>query len=134
MLKISLTTLLTIVLNIFTPVRIAGEDLLLGRLELDTIKSIFSDDFKGVHLFAPYYQSMPSTALLSLIGQLLLLMSLFIRKKKIFVLRLALIILWFAFLNMAMIPELFLIFLKGAPFIVSSVILFLLTTRKKLKS
>ncbi|MGO8055688.1 hypothetical protein, partial [Rhizobium leguminosarum] len=78
----TIATLVTLLLNIFLSVRLAGEDKFLWEYELDLLRGDISPKFDGFNLFEGYYEAFPLTIILSLIGQLVLLTSLFIKNRK----------------------------------------------------
>ena len=126
-------TLLTIILNGFLLIKVAGENFFLYKLEIDTIKDLFSSGTIGIHLVSGYYQAIPLFCILSFVGQLLLMFSFFIYKNTK-IIKIGVILLWLAlFIMLVNGPGevLFFLLLKSLLFIVSSVWLYWLSINRK---
>jgi len=129
----TVTTLLTLLANIFLSARLAGEDKFLWEHELEFLKGNIFSKFDGFDLFDGYYQAFPLTILLSLIGQIVLLISAFIKNQKNTIIQIGLIFLWLGLLNIIIRSSgdlLFFLLLQSLLFIPVSIILFWLTRRK----
>jgi hypothetical protein len=127
----SLTILLTLVLNAFLSITLAGEDNYLWRYEVDTVKDIISSGFNNIKLFSGYAESLPLTSLLSLFGQLILCSSFLFKEKAASIIKAGIIILWVALGALMVRGLLFFLLLKALPFITVSIVLYWLANKQK---
>jgi hypothetical protein len=123
--------LLTPVLNAFLSIPLAGEDHYLWKHEVNTMQDIISSGFSNVELFGDYYESLPLTALLSLLGQLVLYSSFLFKEKSNAVVVTGIVTLWIALGSLMIRGLLFSLLLGSLPFIIVSIVLCWLTTKQK---
>lgn len=125
--------ILTLLLNAFLSLRLAGEYDYLWKYEINILQDIISLRFDGINLFNDYFDAFPLTIILSLLGQLILAISLFVKDRNNRIIKVGILFLWSGLLNIAIagFGEFFLFFLiRITPFTIVSIWLFWLVRNK----
>jgi hypothetical protein len=122
---------LTIVLNTFVSLKLAGENNFLWKYEFKLFREY--NLLKEIKVFGNYYEIFYLAIIISLVGQAFLFMSLFIKNRKDLLIKIGVFTLWLGLFLLVIKADLAInifLMLNASLFIISSVYLFYRTKNK----